>query len=69
MHFLVNWIRENVQQRLVVELYSEKRFNALLEESPVVAARRTATSRLLEALQRAQAVLGEVKGEMHAERL
>ena len=38
MHFMVNWMKENLQSRLVSALYREDRFEALLHESPQVGA-------------------------------
>lgn len=63
MHFLVNWIKENIQSELVSHLYREDLFESLLEESPHVASKRKQTAEMLQALKRANKVLAEIRAD------
>jgi len=61
MHFLVNQAKDTIQNELVSHLYKEELFDLLLEESNMVAARRSACKNNLEILRKAQNVLNEVR--------
>jgi len=61
MHFLVNQAKDTIQNELVAHLYKEELFDQLLEESSMVAARRSACKNTLEILRKAQTVLNEVR--------
>jgi len=61
MHFLVNTSKENMQNRLVQDLYKEDRLEDLLEENPEIAQRRKRCKQMLDALVKANAVLMELR--------
>eukprot|EP01090_Pellita_catalonica_P011731 TRINITY_DN2382_c0_g1_i1.p1 TRINITY_DN2382_c0_g1~~TRINITY_DN2382_c0_g1_i1.p1 ORF type:complete len:748 (-),score=116.19 TRINITY_DN2382_c0_g1_i1:43-2286(-) len=61
MHFLVNQAKDSVQNELVAHLYKEDLFDDLLEESPAIAQRRRQCKQRLDALRKAQMILGEVR--------
>uniref|UniRef100_A0A183E9H3 GED domain-containing protein n=1 Tax=Gongylonema pulchrum TaxID=637853 RepID=A0A183E9H3_9BILA len=48
MHFLVNYVRDNLQSELVRQLYKHEIIEELLAESPVMAQRRKETADMLE---------------------
>ncbi|KAI9267439.1 Dynamin central region-domain-containing protein [Sporodiniella umbellata] len=48
MHFLVNFTKENVQNRLVSALYRENLFGELLKEDPTVSSKREECKQLLD---------------------
>ena len=48
MHFLVNFIQDNLQSELVSALYKREEFNTLLDESEHVAARRNEAHEMLQ---------------------
>ena len=48
MHLLVNFTRENVQNRLVSSLYREELFDHLLKEDPTIAQERERCKSMLD---------------------
>lgn len=64
MHFLVNYIKDNLQSELVSQLYKREEIESLLEESEHISARRKEASEMLQALQRASHIIGEIR-EIH----
>lgn len=48
MHFLVNFIKDNLQSELVSQLYKREEIEQLLEESEHIAARRKEASEMLQ---------------------
>ena len=61
MHFLVNYVKDNVQSELVSKLYSPSEIDTLLSESPHIAQRRRESAEMLKALQRASTIISEVR--------
>ncbi|XP_015916258.1 dynamin-1-like protein [Parasteatoda tepidariorum] len=61
MHFLVNFVRDNLQSELVTHLYKHDHFTTLLQESDHIAVRRQETADMLKALQRANQIIGEIR--------
>lgn len=61
MHFLVNFVKDNLQSDLVSSLYKSEEISALLEESEHVASRRREAQEMLKALQRASQIISEVR--------
>ena len=47
MHFLVNYVKDNLQSELVSHLYKQEEIEKLLEESDHIAARRKEASEML----------------------
>jgi len=64
MHFLVNFVKDHLQSELVSTLYRKEEIETLLEESSHIAARRKEASEMLQALQRASQIIGEIR-EIH----
>jgi dynamin 1-like protein len=60
MHLLVEYVRENIQTRLVSELYREEVFDYLLQEDEAIAAERTRCQTLLDVYNRAFSIISEV---------
>ncbi|VDM97472.1 unnamed protein product [Thelazia callipaeda] len=61
MHFLVNYVRDNLQSELVRQLYKHEIITELLTESPAMAHRRKEAAEMLEALSRASHIISEVR--------
>ncbi|KAK6111261.1 Dynamin central region family protein [Brugia pahangi] len=61
MHFLVNYVRDNLQSELVQQLYKREIIEELLTESPVMAQRRKEAAEMLNALNKASSIIGEVR--------
>ncbi|KAI1305914.1 Dynamin-1-like protein [Halotydeus destructor] len=61
MHFLVNFVKDNLQSELVSHLYKHDQFDDLLSESDHIAVRRREASEMLKALQKASLVIGEIR--------
>ncbi|EJW82384.1 hypothetical protein WUBG_06708 [Wuchereria bancrofti] len=61
MHFLVNYVRDNLQSELVQQLYKREVIEELLTESPVMAQRRKEAAEMLNALNKASSIIGEVR--------
>ncbi|BFZ10383.1 hypothetical protein BsWGS_13421 [Bradybaena similaris] len=64
MHFLVNFVKDHLQSELVCQLYKKEEIETLLEESIHIAARRKEALEMLQALQRASQIIGEIR-EIH----
>uniref|UniRef100_T1JPK1 GED domain-containing protein n=1 Tax=Strigamia maritima TaxID=126957 RepID=T1JPK1_STRMM len=66
MHFLVNFVKDNLQSELVTHLYKHDHFLDLLQESEHIAIRRKEAHEMLTALQRAsQIILGILRIRVH----
>ncbi|XP_028968136.1 dynamin-1-like protein isoform X2 [Galendromus occidentalis] len=61
MHFLVNYVKDNLQSELVTHLYRHDEFNTLLSESDHIGARRKEAIEMVKALQRASLIIGEIR--------
>ena len=61
MHCLVNYVTEKVQSELVSELYRTEAYDELMEESIETTARRKEVSEMVKALQKASAILNEIR--------
>ncbi|XP_052781537.1 dynamin-1-like protein isoform X2 [Mya arenaria] len=61
MHFLVNYIKDNLQSELVSQLYKKEEIDVLLEESEHIANRRIEAQEMVQALQKASHVIGEIR--------
>ncbi|MCP9265601.1 Dynamin-1-like protein [Dirofilaria immitis] len=61
MHFLVNYVRDNLQSELVQQLYKREVIEELLTESPVMAQRRKEAAEMLNALNKASNIISEVR--------
>ncbi|KAI6175961.1 Dynamin-1-like protein [Aphelenchoides bicaudatus] len=61
MHFLVNHVKENLQSELVQQLYNTENMDDLLAESDLMAQRRKESAEMLDALQKANLVISEIR--------
>lgn len=61
MHFLVNYVKDNLQSELVTHLYKADNADELLNESEHVAQRRKEAADMLKALQRATQIISEIR--------
>lgn len=61
MHFLVNYVKDNLQSELVTHLYKSDQAESLLNESEHVAQRRREAADMLRALQRAGQIISEIR--------
>ena len=61
VYFLVNKSKEAMQNELVASLYVEENFDELLEESPVIAEKRTQCLELIKMLSKSTQVLNDVR--------
>lgn len=61
MHFLVNFVKDNLQSELVSKLYRQDEYDILLQESDRVAQRRREAAEMLKALQKASQIIGEIR--------
>jgi len=61
MHFLVNHVKDNLQSELVTHLYRTDQIDILLSESEHISQRRKEAANMLEALQRASQIIGEIR--------
>lgn len=61
MHFLVNYVKENLQNRLVSELYKEDLFSTLLEEDESIAKEREKVKQALEVYKKAGSIIAEIR--------
>ncbi|ORY07487.1 hypothetical protein K493DRAFT_273530 [Basidiobolus meristosporus CBS 931.73] len=59
MHLLINNIRENIQNRLVSELYKQEAFEELLQEDENIVAEREKCKTMLEIYKRAFSIISE----------
>ncbi|XP_017774299.1 PREDICTED: dynamin-1-like protein isoform X2 [Nicrophorus vespilloides] len=61
MHFLVNYVKDNLQSELVTHLYKADNADKLLDESEHIAVRRREAADMLKALQRAAHIISEIR--------
>ncbi|KAH8238667.1 hypothetical protein KR038_010578 [Drosophila bunnanda] len=61
MHFLVNYVNDNLQSELVTHLYKSDRAETLLNESEHIAVRRKEAADMLKALTRANHIISEIR--------
>ncbi|KAJ8725091.1 hypothetical protein PYW07_016049 [Mythimna separata] len=61
MHFLVNYVQDNLQSELVTHLYKSDQAESMLNESEHIAQRRKEAADMLKALQRAGQIIGEIR--------
>ncbi|KAI4466153.1 dynamin [Holotrichia oblita] len=61
MHFLVNYVKDNLQSELVTHLYKADNADKLLDESEHIAQRRREAADMLKALQRAAHIISEIR--------
>ena len=61
MHFLVNSVRANIQEELVIELYREDEFADMLREADDAVRRRADCVKLVSTLERAQREVDELR--------
>ncbi|XP_063374602.1 dynamin-1-like protein isoform X2 [Cydia amplana] len=61
MHFLVNYVKDNLQSELVTHLYKSEQADSLLDESEHIAQRRKEAADMLRALQRAGQIISEIR--------
>lgn len=57
MHFLVNYVKDNLQSELVSSLYKQEQIGSLLSESEHIGQRRKEAAEMLQVLENNQAVL------------
>ncbi|XP_023165878.2 dynamin-1-like protein [Drosophila hydei] len=61
MHFLVNYVKDNLQSELVTHLYKSDKAETLLNESDHIAVRRKEAADMLKALTRANHIISEIR--------
>jgi len=61
MHFMVNYVKDNLQSELVTHLYKHDQFADLLQESEHIAVRRREAAEMLKALQKANQIISEIR--------
>uniref|UniRef100_A0A8C5CGS0 Dynamin-1-like protein n=1 Tax=Gadus morhua TaxID=8049 RepID=A0A8C5CGS0_GADMO len=61
MHFLVNFVKERLQSELVGQLYKQTLMHQLLVESADTAQQRDEVAHMLEALQKANNIISEIR--------
>ncbi|CAH0394625.1 unnamed protein product [Bemisia tabaci] len=61
MHFLVNYVKDNLQSELVTHLYKPDQIEDLLKESENIAQQRKEASDKLKALQKANTIISEIR--------
>jgi len=61
MHFLVNSVRANIQEELVIELYKEDEFSEMLREADDAVKRRSDCETLVRTLEKAHRVVEELR--------
>ena len=61
MHCLVNYVKEELQSKLVGELYRTESYDALMEEAPEMTMRRKEVAEMVVALQKASEILNEIR--------
>lgn len=60
MHFLVNYVKDNLQSELVTHLYKDQA-EELLEESCLIAQQRKEAADMLQALQKASLIISDIR--------
>ena len=61
MHFMVNYVKDNLQSELVSSLYKADQIENLLCESEHIGQRRSEASEMLGALQKASQIISEIR--------
>lgn len=61
MHCLVNYTKDNLQSELVAHLYKAEKFSSLLQESEHIATGRKTATEMLQALQKANQIINEIR--------
>jgi len=61
MHCLVNFVKEELQSHLVVELYRSEEFSSLMEEAAEMKTRRGEVGKMVVALRAASDILNEIR--------
>jgi len=61
MHFLVNYVKDNLQSELVSSLYKQDQIDNLLSESEHIGQRRKEAAEMLQALQKASQIISEIR--------
>jgi len=61
MHFMVNFVKNNLQSELVSSLYKADQIENLLSESEHIGQRRKEAQEMLEALQKASQIISEIR--------
>ena len=61
MHCLVNFVKDDLQHRLVSELYRTESYDALMDESEEIFTRRKEIAEMVKALQKASEILSEIR--------
>ena len=61
MHCLVNFVKDDLQHRLVSELYRTESFDRLMDESDEIFTRRREIAEMVKALQKAADILSEIR--------
>ncbi|XP_038054333.1 dynamin-1-like protein isoform X2 [Patiria miniata] len=61
MHFLVNFVQDNLQSELVGKLYKQEAIETLLKESEHMSQRRKDAQEMLQALQKASHIISEIR--------
>ena len=61
MHCLVNFVKDDLQHRLVSELYRIESYDALMDESEEIFTRRREIGEMVKALQKAAEILSEIR--------
>ncbi|KAI6655244.1 Dynamin-1-like protein isoform X2 [Oopsacas minuta] len=61
MHFLVNFVKDNIQNQLVVHLYKPSVYESLLKEAEYVTDRREEVSSMLDALRKASQTINQLR--------
>jgi len=61
MHFLVNFVKNNLQSELVSSLYKQEEISSLLSESEHIGQRRAEAAEMLKALQKAGQIISEIR--------
>ena len=61
MHFLVNYVKDNLQSQLVSSLYKQEEISSLLSESEHIGQRRKEAAEMLKALQKAGQIISEIR--------
>ena len=61
MHCMVNFVKDDLQHRLVSELYRTESYDALMDESEEIFTRRREIGEMVKALQKASEILSEIR--------
>jgi len=61
MHFMVNYVKDNLQSELVSTLYKAEQIENLLSESEHIGQRRKEAAEMLDALRKASQIISEIR--------